>query len=360
MTTQPEKPARRRRRFHISLRGLMLLVLILGGGLGWIIYQAKVQREAVAGIIRHGGIVIYHWQFRSDGQVDPQGEPPVPKWLIRWLGPDYFGHVVWVTLEWKGGDAAMPHVARLPRLKRFFDVRSGLSDAQAARLGDLPELEEVILFSSKPLTGAGLAGLSKLARLKHLNLGVLPVHDQDLAAIAGVASLQTLDVHSAKITDAGLVHLRGLTNLRRLTLTGTRVADLKSLVGLKQLQSLDLSGTPITDEGLAPVAELVNLRDLNLAGTAITDEGLPPLRKLPKLDVLDLNLTRITDAGLIALGDNPPLGEIKLSGTAITDAGINLVERWSNLRWLRVRKTKATSDRLYSLSGARPKLCIDR
>ena len=50
---------------------------------------------------------------------------------------------------------------------------------------------------------------------------------------------------STAITDAGLVHLRGLTGLRKLVLWGTRVTDvgLVHLRGLVGLRELDLERT---------------------------------------------------------------------------------------------------------------------
>ncbi len=364
----------------------MVLVLVLGGGLGWIVHQAKVQRDAVDAITRiEGGSIAYDWQFRPDRTFDPQGKPLAPKWLVDWLGPDYFGHVVWVHLGKQSGDAEMAHVLRLPRLVTFSDVGSGITDAWAVHLGDLPELEEVTLFDAKHVTGATLAGMSRLARLKSLRVHGIPVRDDDLAALAGLTSLQTLGLFSTKITDAGLAHLqglvglqtlrldgnaitgaglvhfRGMTNLNMLSLCLTQVADLKPLVGLTKLQFLYLLKTPITDSGLAPVAKSVNLRNLILQDTAITDAGLSPLRKLSKLDVLDLTQTRITDTGLAALGEHPPIGVvIDLWGTAVTDAGIDLLEGWSKLRFLHVLGNHFTSDRLDSLSKSRPGLSIQR
>jgi hypothetical protein len=46
----------------------MVLVLITGGGLGWVIHRAQVQRDAVAAIKRVGGHIGYSWQ-RSNGAL---------------------------------------------------------------------------------------------------------------------------------------------------------------------------------------------------------------------------------------------------------------------------------------------------
>ena len=56
----------------------------------------------------------------------------------------------------------------------------------------------------------------------------------------------------SQFPDAGLVHLRGLTQLRRLSLHSTRVSDagLEHLRGLTQLRRLNLAGTEVTDAGV--------------------------------------------------------------------------------------------------------------
>jgi hypothetical protein len=52
-------------RLSISVRAMMVLVLLIGGGLGWIVQRARVQREAAAAIVRGGGRVYYDSEVRS-------------------------------------------------------------------------------------------------------------------------------------------------------------------------------------------------------------------------------------------------------------------------------------------------------
>lgn len=56
---------RMRSRFVVrfSLRVMMILVLVVGGGLGWIVRHARIQREALAGVKRAGGTAWYDWQW---------------------------------------------------------------------------------------------------------------------------------------------------------------------------------------------------------------------------------------------------------------------------------------------------------
>ena len=56
-------PYRPRQCFHMSVRVLMVLVLVFGGGFGWVVHRARVQREAVAAIERAGGAVGYDETF---------------------------------------------------------------------------------------------------------------------------------------------------------------------------------------------------------------------------------------------------------------------------------------------------------
>src|SRR3954464_4351966 len=97
MIDHPEKPARPRPRrgLRLTLGAMMISVLILGGGMGWIAYRIRVQRQAVATIIQAGGSVLYDYQV-SPGKVDMKATPKGPKWLRNSLGPELFDAVVFV------------------------------------------------------------------------------------------------------------------------------------------------------------------------------------------------------------------------------------------------------------------------
>ena len=58
---------------------------------------------------------------------------------------------------------------------------------------------------------------------------------------------------SDQITDAGMVHLKGLANLETLTLSETQITDagLVHLVGMTNLQKLIFRGTKVTSAGVA-------------------------------------------------------------------------------------------------------------
>ena len=69
MCSQPNPVSRPWRRFlSFSVRGLIVIVLVVGAGLGWIVRSARIQRDAVTAIKNAGGWVEYDselWQKKS-------------------------------------------------------------------------------------------------------------------------------------------------------------------------------------------------------------------------------------------------------------------------------------------------------
>jgi len=91
-----------------------------------------------------------------------------------------------------------------------------------------------------------MALLKGLPRLKELHVeGAWVVVGQSGTAIRSSYS-------SARVTDAGLAHLKGLTELERLNFLGTKITDTGAvhLEKLTTLKTLYLEGTRITDSGL--------------------------------------------------------------------------------------------------------------
>jgi internalin A len=76
--------------------------------------------------------------------------------------------------------------------------------------------------------------------------------DAKLAHVGRLSQLQLLSAnYSPSVSDVGLVHLKGLTNLTFLWLDDTQVADagLVHLKGLSKLVTLGLQRTQVTDTG---------------------------------------------------------------------------------------------------------------
>jgi internalin A len=71
--------------------------------------------------------------------------------------------------------------------------------------------------------------------------------------LSGLTSLKSLDLQfNLRFTDAGLANLKGLTNLKLLNLTHTKLSDagLVQLKGLTKLSTLVLTNTRVTSAGV--------------------------------------------------------------------------------------------------------------
>ena len=152
-------------------------------------------------------------------------------------------------------------------------------------------------------------------------------------------------------------------NVTHVSLFGSRSAgddELSHLKGLTNVQALFLSGANVSDTGLKNLKGLVRLKSLNLRGTKVTDAGIAQLRGLSSLDELDLSMTKITDAGLVHLGGLRSLKVLSLSMTRITDAGLVHLRGLTSLQRLQLRSAKiARNSSLGELREALPKVKID-
>jgi hypothetical protein len=192
-----------RRYSRLSIRGLIILVLVIGVWLGWLARNARVQSDAVTTIENARGHVAYEWDL-TDGHITVRGKPWAPRQLVDLIGLDYFGSVTTVTLTYS----------------------SAATDVTMAQIG-------------------------RLFQLRVLNLRSTPVNDAGLAYLKSLSDLSYLDLQSTQVTNAGLVHLKGLTNLQFLSLRDTEVSD-SGLVQLGRLTDLKvlIVGTHVTNAGV--------------------------------------------------------------------------------------------------------------
>jgi hypothetical protein len=109
----------------------------------------------------------------------------------------------------------------------------------------------------------------------------------DLVPLAGLTNVQFLELRALGL-EASQVHdimpLSGLTDLQRLSLSGTYVADLTPLASLVKLEELNLTDTLVGD--LTPLYGLTRLRKLQVSKTLVTEDQVEALQKaLPKCKI---------------------------------------------------------------------------
>lgn len=124
--------------------------------------------------------------------------------------------------------------------------------------------------------------------------------------------MQDLCLANSAIDDRQLALLAPLVRLESLDLTGATVTDrgLKKLAQFPELAKLDLANTPITDAGLANLTELPGLRELTLSLTEISDAGLSALAPLSALKRIDAVLTAVTADGAVEFRQSHPQASV--------------------------------------------------
>ena len=304
---------------RMSLRTLMLLVLVIGGGLGWLAVhrQRELRRQWVITTIRGSlssvefdgiGISQIFWgsgrtvngslfqsQLTAD-QIEALGSCARLRELtmlssvmtdegLASLSRDHLIMRLY-CFKPKITDAGVKHLAKLKSLKRLELLRvPGLTDATLGSLAGLAELEEINL-SGASLTGSGLVHLTGLKQLESLEIPSTALDDAGLANLGRLTGLRRLYIGGGAYTDAGLASLSNLTELRELGLgsEGCTDAGLGTRVGLTNLRTLDIAGPRITDAWLDRIAAMKSLREVNIGGSHLSDEAIQRLhRALPKL-----------------------------------------------------------------------------
>jgi hypothetical protein len=211
----------------------------------------------------------------------------------------------------------------------------------------------VDLGRSISATDAGLVHLKDLTNLQSLNLGNTKVTDAGLEHLKGMTNLRELHLYDTQVSDAGLASLKGLTGLQKLGFAGTKVTDagLVHLKGLTSLQTLWLGRTKVTDAGLVHLKGMTNLRELHLYDAKVSDAGLASLKGLTGLQKLGFGGTKVTDAGLVHLKGLTSLQTLWLGRTKVTDAGLVHLKGMTSLRGLYFHDTKVTDAGLEYLKG---------
>ena len=229
-----------------------------------------------------------------------------------------------------------------------------------------------------PVYDADIACLAKVHSLESLNIERTYISDAGLKAIASLPHLQGLGLPS--ISDNGLRHLSNLKELQCLCLLSSKITNqgLQHLANLHKMEILDLGDTPITSDGLKYLSSMKKLGWLRISSTQVGDKGLEHLNNLPALVDLEANFTMITDDGvkriqpllqqlksirlsntqisdqaIAPIAASPMLEELYLANTQLTDKGISQLSKLPRLKKLILNGTAATDSGIDALAGCK-------
>jgi len=143
-------------------------------------------------------------------------------------------------------------------------------------VGPQPEYYDV---APDPVTG--MVSLTDSSR-RRLFDNVVSRGDSALADLAGVSSLEYLDLSYSSVSD--ISSLPDLPGLREINLSFTSVSDVSPLAGLTSLEAVNLSNSNVSD--LSALAGLPNLRRLWATSCSISD--VSSLRSMSGLKQVNL------------------------------------------------------------------------
>jgi hypothetical protein len=250
------------------------------------------------------------------------GEPPPITSAARRLKADVeaVGGEVGVNVTRRGFFGTFGQV-------EWFNVTShdpNFDDASLARIADAHGGEiESLYLENTAVTDAGLASLSKFPRLKNFEIR------NDVRKAGKTGPL---------ITDAGMAHLKGLT----------------------QLQSLNVSYTSVTDAGLDSIDDLPYLMSLYLGGTDVKGVGISRLKSLPKLALLDLHATPFGEEGLKALSGATDLQILTLQQVRLNPESLPLLKAIPRLREVDITGCGFLDEEVADLKKSKPGLKVQR
>jgi hypothetical protein len=157
---------RARGRYALSLRVLLIVVLVLGGGVGWTVNRANRRRAAVDAVKKAKGALSFDYQYAGE-TARPGGTPWPPGWLLPLLPVEFPGlerlgeikSLRWLNLSGtRITDAGLEHLSRLAALEQLFIDGSELTDGGLKHLCGLRSLKALFVGGDR----IGVDGVGEL------------------------------------------------------------------------------------------------------------------------------------------------------------------------------------------------------
>jgi len=215
-----------------------------------------------------------------------------------------------------------------------------ITDAGGVLLRDSAGRITGIDLRSSWVTDSDLAEVAKIPGVKTLDLSLSRVTDRGMRALRGADGIVDLNLYFAEqVTDEGMAVIKGWKHLKRLNVRGTKITDttLEFVASIPTLESLDIGYAEVTDVGLDRLTSMQSLRELTIGGNKLTDAGVHLLRQLPQLAYLDVGGSQRTDSGLWFVG--------------LTDAGVESIATLAELKELRMAGTTISGRSLARLKS---------
>ena len=222
-----------------------------------------------------------------------------------------------------------------------------------------------------------------------MNLTLTPVTDAGLQHLGGLTELRTLGLASTQCTGSGFVHLKALRKLQSVNFHFTPLND----AGLRAISQVPIADrfwfahTHFTDQGAESLATLTRLKrcgigskdpassgdavaaltklpleDLSLLDNQATPAGIAHASKISSLLKLDVSYApTVTDESMELVANMPKLKEFRIGSAQLTNAGLQMLAMSKSLKKLTISGLKnVTPQGVDALQKVRPDLVIER
>lgn len=216
----------------------------------------------------------------------------------------------------RGGHLVVPgldlgQISTLPKLRSFT-----LDELEPENLN--LSSNTLLELNLERIPDGDIAFLADLPNLQSLEVSIVSLDDADLETIAtSLPDLRHLDVSARNFTN--FESLSTLTNITSLTLVGSEATDASPFANLTTLEELNLHGMPIEDYSF--LNNLTNLTYLSLYSTGMDDTELAQVGALtfPEMEYLALGGNDLVDLNPLSQTNLPALERLNLNLTHVMD-----------------------------------------
>ncbi len=240
-------------------------VLLKGGEGGKVLVAGDIEKsELYARLILPVG---------HEKRMPPKGRKPITNVQIKLIE--------WWIAEGASFSNKVAETNQSPEVKVLLaQLEKGANTENVSEYASLPAVnagsEELIqLFQAKGVKVLPIASNSNYLTVNAINYA--DFSDKDLAELLKIKdNIVQLKLSNAAITDAGVVDINKMPNLKKLHVEYTKLSDngIQTLADNKSLQYINLTGTSITDMGLSYLAKMKDLKQVFVYKTKVTAQGI--------------------------------------------------------------------------------------
>lgn len=218
------------------------------------------------------------------------------------------------------------------------------------------------LTANEPLTAAQWDAVAALP-MQYLNLKGPGINDAAMPRVATIP-VESLTLEHAGITESGAISIKGMSNLKNLSLIHTNLPSsaASKLAAHPTLESFSDDGK-LGAGGMDQIATIPNLKRVSLAHGAANDKSIQAMAKHPAIESLYLwpsGTYELTNAALPALGTIPNLNDLTITDSVLDfENGLSHLTQAKLLAKLTLREVAITDEDMAKLRVALPNVEIE-